>query len=755
MRYLALLLAIAAGAALGVWWRAEPEPEVTSDPPTDERLVAVEGVVKSAQGDPVAGARIIAQIRTNAMDLGVPRAILAEAVSGPDGGFWLAGGPRLQDAEVLAHAPGHAWGRGEVFEALAGHKPLEVRLDSDPCRVTGRVVDASGRGLGNVRVDLSAGHIALLDLVRTKPDGSFEFVGVPYGPVVLGACSAELAPSFAEADADPKESKPVKLFLTAGATLYGELRDAETGQPLAGARLHVSAWPEREVTTDKDGRYEYRGFPPIEANSGAIVVARARGHVEVQHAVFSLSIRAGRRYRLDLFARAGSQPEYFIVDENGRPIAGALAALAGRGGVTTDDRGRVLFDHVDRNEAVLLTVSRPGHLDTYAEVQAAGRPGIRPLGKLELPSRPTAFAALKGRVAGAKPGIPARIVYEQPVQGGRAMGGGALTDETGAFELEVPIGRAIEVQARAGNQGRSRWQTVTVTEAGLTLEHALHVRPLGLPLRRKSPTTHSVKFDGSKPYTLLKQELDGTSGWEDVGYFAHDPKISLDPSDSGWRLVAVGYGFVSKPAAVAGDDVALSGEGPQKDVKIRVLGADGAPRAGLKVRIVRRDGAERAYAQTQTGADGRATIEKFPDLPGWPLGIEILKGRQPLGLFAFAAAESEQVYRIVPGARPTILVRTKDGRAIAGARVSVFDLAGRPTNPERTELNAGAPNITRVGYEGLTDHKGRVIWSRLPGGSFTASVEHPDFSPARKTLTFDKPGEVEIEFRLDPISPLR
>jgi hypothetical protein len=183
---------------------------------------------------------------------------------GADGLFEL----ELEPGEftIVVRADGYASVEEKVSVAEGGRSDLVFALSSG-LHITGRVVDASGRGLGNVRVmavedspDISAVPTRT-GQATTIPDGSFSLDDLSRGRYNILVASVD-AEGFAFLPSVASGADDLDLVLRPGGKVEGLVVDAE-GAPVANAIVALAAIDGRKVRgvqsrTDGSGRLELK-----------------------------------------------------------------------------------------------------------------------------------------------------------------------------------------------------------------------------------------------------------------------------------------------------------------------------------------------------------------------------------------------------------------------------------------------------------------------------------------------------------------
>ncbi|MCZ6786684.1 MAG: carboxypeptidase-like regulatory domain-containing protein, partial [Planctomycetota bacterium] len=558
------------------------------------------GIVKDYEGRPVPGARVLALVLDPQESFGQPVRILQATRSSRDGAFELHGS-LLRVAQIVAHAPGYAWAGTEVLDVVP--EPLTVLLAPNAGRIEGRVLDdATGLPIPGARVDLVADEdVVVPDLARSGQDGSFSVDGVSVGNAIIGVAAPDYVPSFVEVKPAAGEIERVVVRLKRGIRLHGTVRDGVTGDPIAGARISSSEWPARVAVTDKTGHYEFGGIGTEEDVLLGYILVRAPGHVPE---MFDLQVRLPKgidRYRFDIDCQRAAQIEAYAVDAKGQPMPGVAAVYLDLSGEypgtyvanpitqTTDEDGRVFFDHMEPGTEGVLWLLATGCYDAELEFEPSG-PGLVRFGRVELvPKAKTAL--LRGRVVSK--GVPAHVtvaVGSHPLFLTRL--GEVFVNADSTFEIQAPAKRMVLVQATS-EAGESPWIDVLVPETGVTLEEPLVIE--GDHPRREAEASIRIRFAGPHPFALLAKEPGGT--WRFVDYYARDPRIDWPPGRC--TFVAVGLlDVVSRPTtANIGDvtEVRLEGRGPTTDQTFVLVDRKGAPVRGVEVRIAARNAVEREW----------------------------------------------------------------------------------------------------------------------------------------------------------------
>jgi hypothetical protein len=242
------------------------------------------GYVKDAEGKAVSDARVIA--------CGVAGEdsryfkIEAETTTDEAGTFAFPGlGPR--DARgfirlIYAHKDGYAWGAPPINAASGLGDNVAIVLNP-PGVLSGRVVDAEGRGVADARVSplylmqTATGGAEQWLIPRGLPfltattgdDGAFTLTDLPEGyTAMLDVEAPQGLADYAERVRPKREDRTVpvegiEIALRPEAIVRGRVLHAESGAPAAdiplnAVRVQGGSWACR---TGGDGSFEFRGLP--------------------------------------------------------------------------------------------------------------------------------------------------------------------------------------------------------------------------------------------------------------------------------------------------------------------------------------------------------------------------------------------------------------------------------------------------------------------------------------------------------------
>lgn len=241
-----------------------------------KRLPRLRGAVVDPSGNPVSRFSIVAVSRDSLM---FASKRLMRHFTSEDGSFEYPCEIRGAKVWLFAEAPGFAGGRVGPLSTQGAEMIDGLRIQlSRGAEVTGRVVDASGKPVGNASVRLLGvgggsnplagffvGSLRGLDRsARTDTAGVYRIENVPSGDYRLGISAGGFASSESQRSFQVRNDEPVHLpdeKLLRGATLEGIVVNKD-GQPTSGVtvKLSLKGTPilASAYTTRTDGAGRYR-----------------------------------------------------------------------------------------------------------------------------------------------------------------------------------------------------------------------------------------------------------------------------------------------------------------------------------------------------------------------------------------------------------------------------------------------------------------------------------------------------------------
>jgi RNA polymerase sigma-70 factor (ECF subfamily) len=367
-RLMVVAAALVAGLCGGLWWLSEAPASAqlgagAAGAVTDAAAVAVPmlapnrtplprpmvvaaasaelvgSVVEQSARLPVAAARVVL-LREPADDFdGLPPTApeperVAATSTDPEGGFRFAV-VRGQLYRVEVVAPGLA---SRTMFACSAERECRVVLSRAAalhCRVR-----RAGQPVAQAVIEVEAvlQHAAqdargMPARALTSADGLFRGEDLGAGLVGVSVSAPGAVDVYVQTELVAGERRELTVELASGRTARGRVRDAASGQPIAGARVAADPALSRSVATDGEGRFALDVLP----EQGAWLHVDAPG-------------RAARRQPLpsgrgDVAVDVELEREAAVVgallDADGRPIAGARLHLGGYPGGGPPDAGQV------------------------------------------------------------------------------------------------------------------------------------------------------------------------------------------------------------------------------------------------------------------------------------------------------------------------------------------------------------------------------------------------------------------------------
>jgi protocatechuate 3,4-dioxygenase beta subunit len=240
------------------------------------------------------------------------------------GAFEIEGAPRSEVA--LSFRKNGYVGVKRTVAAGDADAALDVVLDSGR-KVSGRVVDAAGNGVGEASVWVSSeAHGSDDQSVTTAADGTFTVEGLL--PVHYDfSARKDGAGEVTLHDVDISQGHPLLLRLDSQAV--GKIRGTVTGAGtdwMTGMVQAVSADGYAHGTVSRDGSFVIENVPVGEVTVAARFMS---AHREASTGAKTLQIAPGAEAEVTLSADGGVSVEG-VVSANGQPINGASVSFDGR-----------------------------------------------------------------------------------------------------------------------------------------------------------------------------------------------------------------------------------------------------------------------------------------------------------------------------------------------------------------------------------------------------------------------------------------
>ena len=476
----ALVIAIAGG----LWWWQHHAPVPVANSATRAPSASV------ARVEPARGpASEPARIRVTVSDDHGPLSRAFVRLSPVDGEIVAT----QTGADGVARAEGLAPGAWRVSAAAADHLPetlpivqlaggheavLAIQLSSGGRTLRGTVSDTTGGPIAGARIDAvplaPAGPRGAVATTLTAVDGTYAMTVAP-GMTLVAAASADYATQRRNVEV-VAAGAVADFALIPGGAIEGVVRDEQTHEPVAGARVVVerdhATWlfgeaSARPVTAGADGRFRIGGLRP-----GAWALSAAdHGRFSKAPAIVGLGV-AEQVSDVEILISVGPVIRGRVIDDAGAPVAGAgiRARLTDAFAATQRDAS------ADAEGAFVIEGLRPGKYEVSANSPSHVSTGGHPVTLLDrdvdvvIPVKRAAM--ITGHVAPRQ-----RCDVQQvsdPRTGVIPNLPGASTGADGAFSIGPARDGATRLTARcaSGDQG-----VVAVTVARGMAEVVLAVTP--------------------------------------------------------------------------------------------------------------------------------------------------------------------------------------------------------------------------------------------------------------------------------------
>jgi hypothetical protein len=537
-----------------------------------------------------------------------------------------------------------------------------------------------------------SGTVAFRRTATTGEDGLARFHDLPPGvsaSLSLGATSWGW-PEHARAVALPDSGEArVEVALSRGRTLTGHVTDAETGTPIAGARVGMGWWNGQAVTTDASGAYALHGW-----TGGGVreISVHAEGYGQAKAIVGAASV-------VDVALVRGDTVVGRVVGPDRAPVGDAVVAVVGsairgreqvtsRAEGTTSPDGRFALGALRRDLPHTLVVMSAGYGRTLVDFDPrAGGPGEIDLGDVVLPLGRTILGRVLRHDGTPVAGAHLELTGANPDRGRLRSGGAAIED--------VRYGRTEEATAAAdgrfafadlapGTYGIEAW-TPGMTSRHATVRVGSEEDPEPVDIRflpgrtirvvvvddegRPVPSAYVFVAEGSGPRNQVTNlDAHGTATLlvpDSVrSIMVHPP----DPGEGdGRRFLPSSPEFPIDPEAseircVLRTGLAIAG---------RVTGPDGADVATAGLEVTGREG---TVAWTLADDEGRFEAIVPPDEGPYVVRLDGSTGGWPSGRDAGLAGA---VSGVVAGTRDVLVKArpvTRDGVQV----VRVIDPEAKP-----------------------------------------------------------------------------
>ncbi len=564
------------------------------------------------------------------------------------------------------------WERVELPEN--GAEEMTVTLPAGR-RITGRVLGPDGAPLAGSQVGIGW---PMVNSVSTRDDGTYEIPGwTGKGWTRLHAT----APGFGGQMVRVGEKAVIDFRLAAGVTLAGRLVDS-LGAPLP--RVHIAA-----NIVERGGRdAQISGATAVTDEDGRFALADLRA--DAAHTLRALDFDAGTVNRVvgavgepgktldlgDVATVVGRRVTGRVLDADGAPIAHVTVEL-GRGGkaagssrdrisCVTDDIGRFSASHVPPGSyAAIVTRDRAELATASLDV-----PGDRDPPPLEIRPRTGDLFVVRTLEDSGAP-VTGVLVGVTTESGTRLSGRTDLRGEA-TFDLTGDVQR---VTALIIEEDRRRLYVVPI--GGAVAKGARDHRVVFVRGAEVSGVVVDANGDPIANGEFIEYDLPGSTGRlgtiTDGGRFRitvpeRTPvDLIFHPSASRGQKREFRTGLIRDVTAPAtGLRMTVAAPALDRSVRVRVLDGAGRPVAGMRVFAPHRGAPRRAAILT--GDDGRATIDRLPEMPLF-VSTPFSEGHPAAS--SWAAPES---VKVIPDGQEIVL-RLRRAVALRGV---VVDVNGAP-----------------------------------------------------------------------------
>jgi hypothetical protein len=200
---------------------------------------------------------------------------------------------------------------------------IELSLTTSLHTLRGRVVDQRGFGIGGALLTVTSRDptIPLERMAKSDADGTFSVPALPGPPYSLRVEHPAFSPAaLREVD----RTDDVRVEMSTGVTLLGEVRDDWTNDGLGGARVALEGPLDAEVVSRNDGTFVFRQLPTGTYDLG---FSHPDYETQARRVVIEPPRYVDRPQQLEAVRmEPGGIIEGEVVDVNDEPVSGAEVA---------------------------------------------------------------------------------------------------------------------------------------------------------------------------------------------------------------------------------------------------------------------------------------------------------------------------------------------------------------------------------------------------------------------------------------------
>jgi hypothetical protein len=363
--------------------------------------------------------------------------------------------------------PGPVGGDEHGIPALGhtGFDAPEPASEQEGFQFDGRVIDEHEAPLAEAAVVLTGEQE---QTVRTNGSGIFHFRGVAAGLYKLAAHTEVQAGG--PIGFEVTERTPFVTIRTRQATVLAvAVLDAETGDPVARARVRLLDLVDTAVLSSPEGEAMLRGL----TIGRHTIVVNKEGFAE-QTACTQVAPLASRPDRLRVRLARGAPLSGRVVDEHGTAVAGAqvhIERAAGEqasSGVNTEDDGAFSFDAVRAGALRVVAEEARNGFGRTAQIVTNGRSPTR---GVEL--RLNRGASLRGRVIDSSGVAVVGAIVRISDSDGMSFARETTSDRSGGFTINgLALDRPLVAVATRGSAASPVVRVSANSEANLVLDSA-------------------------------------------------------------------------------------------------------------------------------------------------------------------------------------------------------------------------------------------------------------------------------------------